>query len=918
MERGFGHSLANIRVHSDAEAAALAERQNANALSLGNDLFFGAGKYKPGTDAGDRLLSHEIAHALQQTGSGRTETGRLEAEARHASENWRSGLPVGWLSSTAPRVLRDTKAEKTPPVLQSGIYFMAVPSGVAFRFPTAKKMQANLLTGADQDFDIDPLVIGECDVKQVGAMGTEGMKYEFIHPDLGRILDMTSSDSTGGSWSMDFYWLPPVNPGGTGTSKGGGGTSANAKKQAPEQLLDLKTHGPSKDVEETMTLYQQVEDKLPHDPDNDGGDEAIRFARFLEMNKDKIDGILPPGKKGKGITQAQVQQIIDLYGKFIVAKPMDTPSQMETKEDFDKVFKYDPNWQKMSKQDKQMMLDYAKMSPEDLKAGKFETSKLSNEMKEQMALRLSDSWPSEILDAAKEAFTDPAFLISLVLTIAIYIGLWLTPDPTFITKLAAGTLTVVMWSMFAWNDIWETMEEYSAFEDNVKQARTAEELKAAGNRLGRKIGAVGFDILMMIATWGLGKAAGPKLRAKGVKMEVARAETARGTAMSDPAAGMPKAAQGPAAKLLDVAKSNAKGSTATAVLDALEPALDPAAKQGLQSMRASGAGDINTVKALEGQAGRGNDIGHFLEGKAATPEAVKQAKIKLMEAEARVARAKLMETETTTDPKLRAKARSAQMADLVRRFMFRLTELNLLEDPEVKRIMEDPEVKRQLAAEDEAAIKQNVEKLRGALGEAIARQQLTAGLADPSTSRVVSNLAVVEEVPGYKTIAEWKAATNASPKDVARMVQGKNAIYRTLGEIDAMVVEDVPNAKPRVSVIEEVKTGANDQHQSALGQITEKVQPGLDRMNAGDTRVRVFELDGKELGSEQTHAYDFTGKIEAQTRGPVGKVGFDNSLGFDSDVLKATAESLIRSGPPPKGGPTMVPIDPGEKKRTDE
>ncbi len=906
MERSFGRSLGNVRVHTGSAAADAAERQNANAFTFGNHVVFGKGRYAPGTKRGDALLSHEVAHTLQQRQAGAAGTETVEEEAREAAARVEAKKQVGRLSPASPRVMRDKKAQtQEPPVLASELLLIVFASGQK-GINTAAEMKLQVLHGPNgrpASTEVDPEVIEECRVSRLtDADGT--VTFRFIHPALGRVLDMVAFSGDGTTWDQRFYWLPPASSDeGTGTGPGGRRTGKLTNKDNRQRAAEktLKTGGFStpSTIEETMSLYQRVAEQLPSSPDAEGGEDAVRFARFLQLNKDKIDGIIPPGEKGKGVTQEQVKKIIDLYGKFVVAAPLDKQAGPKAPDDPNNVFEYDPNWQKMSKQDRQLLIDAAKMSPEDLKKGKFETSKLTQTMKEEIALKLADGWASEVWEAAKAAASDPLFWVSLVLTIAIYIGLWLTPDPTFITKLAAGTLTAVMWAMFAWNDIWETITEYDAFGDNVKKARTAAELKAAGDRLGRKIGAVGFDILMMIATWGLGKAASAKLRASGANRGVSRAQGLRDLAVADPAAGVPKIAEGPAAKLFN----EAKAPTASATLDALSPKLDVQAQKGLEILRKD-IGDLSTYKALEAQSrsapkGPGGkaevlpkDLNHFLAEKAATPAAKTQAKASLLEAEAKLARAKLIQAEITGDPKLRKEARAAQMRDLVQRFKARLQDLGLLEKSEVKKAIQN----------------HNVEDLRGMLGETIAREQLAAEPGNPEHSQVVSNLAVVKEVPGYETIDAWKNATNAKPGDVAKMFQGKGKIYQSLGEIDAMLVEEVRWAKPKARVIEEVKTGANDKPGAAKAQVTEKVLPALKKVAAGDPSVKVFELVGKKgLGAEKTGDFDFRGDIKAQTRGPAGK-GFDKTLGFDPEVLDATAEALIKDGLPPAKAQTIPPV----------
>ena len=68
MERGFGHDFGRVRVHTDGRAAAAAESVAARAFTVGSNVVFGAGEYRPGTPGGGRLLAHELAHVVQQQG----------------------------------------------------------------------------------------------------------------------------------------------------------------------------------------------------------------------------------------------------------------------------------------------------------------------------------------------------------------------------------------------------------------------------------------------------------------------------------------------------------------------------------------------------------------------------------------------------------------------------------------------------------------------------------------------------------------------------------------------------------------------------------------------------------------------------------------------------------------------------------
>ncbi len=70
LEPRFGQDLGRVRVHDDGHAATLARSIGARAFAHRSDVFMAAGEHAPDTAPGRRLLAHEIAHVLQQGGSG--------------------------------------------------------------------------------------------------------------------------------------------------------------------------------------------------------------------------------------------------------------------------------------------------------------------------------------------------------------------------------------------------------------------------------------------------------------------------------------------------------------------------------------------------------------------------------------------------------------------------------------------------------------------------------------------------------------------------------------------------------------------------------------------------------------------------------------------------------------------------------
>ncbi|HYH79035.1 MAG TPA: DUF4157 domain-containing protein [Longimicrobium sp.] len=87
MEPRFGHSFAHVRVHADERAARSAAAVGAHAYAVGRDVVFGAGRYAPSSAHGRRLIAHELAHVVQQAGSGdATPRASLEVGAADAPE----------------------------------------------------------------------------------------------------------------------------------------------------------------------------------------------------------------------------------------------------------------------------------------------------------------------------------------------------------------------------------------------------------------------------------------------------------------------------------------------------------------------------------------------------------------------------------------------------------------------------------------------------------------------------------------------------------------------------------------------------------------------------------------------------------------------------------------------------------------
>ncbi len=103
LQKEFG----KVQVHTGSEAAGAVRALGVQAFTWGKHIFFGAGKYQPHSEAGMRLLSHELAHVAQQesgTGGGAVAEATLESEADRTESGMYGQAPVHFSSAGGARV----------------------------------------------------------------------------------------------------------------------------------------------------------------------------------------------------------------------------------------------------------------------------------------------------------------------------------------------------------------------------------------------------------------------------------------------------------------------------------------------------------------------------------------------------------------------------------------------------------------------------------------------------------------------------------------------------------------------------------------------------------------------------------------------------------------------------------------------
>lgn len=106
FEPRLGTDLSQVRIHTDDRAQSAARGLGARAFTVGRDVAFGAGEYRPGTPDGRRLLAHELVHVLQQDRHG------LAVQRQDAAGD---ATPAAAPAAPPPGTLADVVAFVTTP-----------------------------------------------------------------------------------------------------------------------------------------------------------------------------------------------------------------------------------------------------------------------------------------------------------------------------------------------------------------------------------------------------------------------------------------------------------------------------------------------------------------------------------------------------------------------------------------------------------------------------------------------------------------------------------------------------------------------------------------------------------------------------------------------------------------------------------
>ncbi|WP_224250038.1 HEAT repeat domain-containing protein [Hyalangium gracile] len=123
------------------------------------------------------------------------------------------------------------------------------------------------------------------------------------------------------------------------------------------------------------------------------------------------------------------------------------------------------------------------------------------------ALKLSPRYMGAgVREAAQELFSSPVFVASVFLSVAVYFGAWLVPEPLF-SKAFAVTLTAALAITVGLMEVVNLALACLRLYRESESARTQKEVEAASEHFGRAMGGTMLRVLVMVASMGVARTA---------------------------------------------------------------------------------------------------------------------------------------------------------------------------------------------------------------------------------------------------------------------------------------------------------------------------------------------------------------------------------------------------------------------------
>ncbi|MFZ4548055.1 MAG: eCIS core domain-containing protein [Bacteroidales bacterium] len=101
MEPRFNADFSHVRIHTDKESSNLNNQLNAKAFTYKDHIFFSGEHYNPTSNAGKKLIAHELTHVVQQSPSGTLKRKKISEQ-----DDKNNSLRLSAISNTGSAVIQ--------------------------------------------------------------------------------------------------------------------------------------------------------------------------------------------------------------------------------------------------------------------------------------------------------------------------------------------------------------------------------------------------------------------------------------------------------------------------------------------------------------------------------------------------------------------------------------------------------------------------------------------------------------------------------------------------------------------------------------------------------------------------------------------------------------------------------------------
>lgn len=229
MEPRFGQDFSDVRVHTNQRAADSAKSIHARAFTVGRDVVFGAQQYAPWSGQGQRLLSHELAHVVQQGFGG------AAASVVQRAEDW-NFTPADYAELTKNKgSLRfDSDSSWFPPAFQTNLL-----DTLNFVLDPSRKKPATAGVSTDDFFH-----------GHIAMKGTKSTELYKATNDYNKVAEAEYGKALGGSYANEV------------TTKNLSAYKTAVEKTLPSAKSLLNEAAKLKDV---VVIYHTFEHNKPAD-----------------------------------------------------------------------------------------------------------------------------------------------------------------------------------------------------------------------------------------------------------------------------------------------------------------------------------------------------------------------------------------------------------------------------------------------------------------------------------------------------------------------------------------------------------------------------------------------------------------------------------------------------------------------------